>query len=195
MKDKDKLLWEQYYKDKSDKNRNSLVLVYSDLCYKIANEYAFNFNKDVEDVYQYCILGLIQAIKYYCSAKKVEFTTFAWVVIRNTLYKEYSKEDKYQSKFTKNTVSFENLLEEGDMDIEEVGIENEDIDKIDFIDWLQKLPKLNKKDKKVILLKFLYDYNNKSLSEVLGKSEKYYDNLWSKKLKPYLKRRLKSDKS
>ncbi|HOK41377.1 MAG TPA: FliA/WhiG family RNA polymerase sigma factor [bacterium] len=77
-------LWKEYQKNPSDENRNKLVTIYAGLVHYVAGKLAMHkpTNIEYEDLVNYGILGLINAIEKFDLSKGLKFSTYATIKIR-----------------------------------------------------------------------------------------------------------------
>ncbi len=90
-------LWKQYSKNRTQENRNVLILEYLDLVNKIVNiqmRLYHTFNPDLKDeFYSIGVLGLIDAVQKYDHTKNVKFETYASFRVKGAIIDHIRKQD------------------------------------------------------------------------------------------------------
>jgi len=90
-------LWKQYSQNRTQENRNVLILEYLDLVNKIVNiqmRLYHTFNPDLKDeFYSIGVLGLIDAVQKYDHTKNVKFETYASFRVKGAIIDHIRKQD------------------------------------------------------------------------------------------------------
>lgn len=90
MTDDVKTLWEAYWRDRSDHNRNRLVVTYAPLVRHVAERIHKGLPCDVEldDLCSAGVFGLVEAIKCYDASRRVKFEHYCGIRIRGAILDE-----------------------------------------------------------------------------------------------------------
>lgn len=88
-------LWEEYLKDKSNANREKLIVEYASLVKIVAGRLSMylGYNVEYDDLVGYGIFGLIDAIDKFDYYKGVKFETYASLRIRGAILDQIRKMD------------------------------------------------------------------------------------------------------
>lgn len=88
--EEDQKLWQQYKVSRDQRIKDSLIMKYASFVKYVAGRIAVNLPSNVEfdDLVSYGILGLIDAIDKYDTARNVKFKTYAKTRIRGAIFDE-----------------------------------------------------------------------------------------------------------
>ncbi|HOT30510.1 MAG TPA: RNA polymerase sigma factor WhiG, partial [Candidatus Ozemobacteraceae bacterium] len=88
--EEDQKLWQQYKTSRDQRIKDSLIMKYASFVKYVAGRIAVNLPSNVEfdDLVSYGILGLIDAIDKYDTARNVKFKTYAKTRIRGAIFDE-----------------------------------------------------------------------------------------------------------
>lgn len=151
-----------------------------------------NFNQNKKDLVSVGIIGLIKAVSTYNINKKISFSSYATVCIKN----EIKMFLRSYSKHHDSTISFNEIIFHDTDDKEvtildtlstDINIEEDYIDKELQLLIKQLVENLNEIDKEIIMLYFGFyndrQYSQKEIAEKFGLSQSYT----SRKIKQILK--------
>lgn len=193
-KEIEKRLWEKYKEDPSQTNQHLLFDFYYDVAIAIANSYmqthgCFNVREEVE---QYALTGLLDAIKRYDSTKS-SFRTYSSYRVRYNIIDEIRKYGKYNSrnKYNLLPVSLDQIREgneSGDFDITEAGESYSQfmIKEQNFIDIINN-SKLLKREKQICKLRFVNDYTHEEISKHLNIHQSRISQIISDTIIPFMR--------
>ncbi|MBR3250994.1 MAG: sigma-70 family RNA polymerase sigma factor [Erysipelotrichaceae bacterium] len=164
-----------------------LLSVHHNMIYKIINGIDRSLGDyiiDEKDLYQEASLALYEAAESFEPERKVKFSTYAYVHIKNNLL-NYVK--KYRRRYRDDIYSFD--INPRSMDFQVADSTRNSYNENQFKEELEKfLGKLNEEDRMILLMRGS-DYSYKEIAEKLNTSTKRVDN----KLR-VLKQRLKKSR-
>lgn len=88
-------LWEEYSKNRSNENREKIILEYAELVKIVAGRLSMylGYNVEYDDLVGYGIFGLIDAIDKFDYSKGVKFETYATLRIRGAILDQIRRMD------------------------------------------------------------------------------------------------------
>lgn len=127
MDDAEKILWERYFKEKRQEDRNEIVKYYINLVrYLVEKIYKHTSLNSKEDLFNIGIIGLIAAVEKYDPTRGIKFLTYAYFKIYGSIM-DYIRDSEWIPRSVREkSLKIENAIQR----IIEKGIENPTEDEI-----------------------------------------------------------------
>lgn len=133
------------------KDKEQMIIDYLGLVGKIAGKYASDMNP-YDDLFQVGCIGLMKAVDDFDESRGFKFTTFAWKVIQNQIFKYLRKQKKHEKAYSLNNIvdveegiEFMDLLQD-DSDLEFDAVEEvtfqeyrNSVEAIEFTDYQKQI--------------------------------------------------------
>jgi RNA polymerase sigma factor (sigma-70 family) len=182
MEEKEKILWENYDKDRTDDNRNALVENYDLLIWSTIKK--MNLYEDLNDLHQMGVIAIIKGIESYDKTKDVSPMKYLSYKIRQNVIDQLREINKTRSKYKIHFASLDQLIEDSEeegmgnsMDILAVTDDSEDM--IDFLDTIEVVSQsLGDRVTKMIIWRIVDDLSFDEIAQRLEISPGRVSQIW-----------------